>query len=113
VKVDSPGDAGLSGGEVAGFLGFPRAGAVRAVADGEARDENLEQERGEGKVRLVRGKATTVSVAAARACGKLILAGRMPGAFTAMPMILQIASLGGPVPNTLNLMCCPVRTSAA
>ena len=38
MKVDSPGDAGLAGlpgGEVVGFLGFPQAGAVRAVADGK------------------------------------------------------------------------------
>ena len=60
VELDSAGDvgdaglAGLAGGEVAGLLGFPRAGAVPAVTDGEAGDEDLEQERGEGKFQLVR-----------------------------------------------------------
>jgi hypothetical protein len=48
--------AGLAGGEVAGLLGFPRAGAVRAVAGEEAGHEDLQQERGEGEVGLVRGK---------------------------------------------------------
>jgi hypothetical protein len=62
VELDSPrdvGDAGLagfSGGEVAGFLGFPRAGAARAAAGGEAGHEDLEQERGERVILLVRGK---------------------------------------------------------
>ena len=61
VKLDFPGDvgdaglAGLAGGEVAGLLGFPRAGPVRAVADGEAGHEDLEQERGERVIQLVRG----------------------------------------------------------
>ena len=45
--VGDAGLAGLAGGEVAGFLGFPRAGPVRAVADVEAGHEDLEQERGE------------------------------------------------------------------
>ena len=62
VELDFPddvGDAGLpglSGGEVAGFLGFPRAGPVGPVADEESGHEDLEQERGEGEVQLVRGK---------------------------------------------------------
>jgi hypothetical protein len=61
VELDPPGDigdaglAGLAGGEVAGFPGFPRAGAVGAVADGEAGDEDLQQECGEGEFLLVRG----------------------------------------------------------
>ena len=33
-----------------------RAGAVRAVADGEAGHEDLQQERGEREVELVRGE---------------------------------------------------------
>ena len=47
VELDSAGDAadaglaGLAGGKVAGLLGFPRAGPVRAVADGEAGQEDL------------------------------------------------------------------------
>src|SRR5579859_2397385 len=88
VELDSPHDvgaaglAGLAGGEVAGLLGLPRAGAVGAVADEEAGHEDLQQECGERVFLLVRGgKAATVSVAAARACGKLILAGGMPAAF--------------------------------
>src|SRR5262245_28791394 len=82
VELDPAGDAGhaglagLAGGEVAGLLGLARAGAVRAVVDGEARHEDLQQERGEGEISLVRGeKATTVPVVAARACGKLIRSG--------------------------------------
>jgi hypothetical protein len=61
VELDSPhdiGDAGLSGlpgGEVAALLGLAGAVAVRAVADVEAGHEDLEQERGEGEVQLVRG----------------------------------------------------------
>jgi hypothetical protein len=53
VELDSAGDvcaaglAGLSGGEVAGFLGFPGAGPAGAAADEEAGHEDLEQERGE------------------------------------------------------------------
>jgi hypothetical protein len=53
VELDSPydvGDAGLagfSGGEVAGLLGFPRAGPAGAAADEEAGHEDLQQERGE------------------------------------------------------------------
>jgi hypothetical protein len=88
------GDAGLTGlagREVAGLLGLPRAGAVRAVAGKEARQENLQQEGGEGEVCLVRGKAAMVSVAAARACGKLIWSGGMPAAVTAMRTIVQMA----------------------
>ncbi len=62
VELDSPRDvgdaglAGLPGGEVAGFLGFPRAGAARAAAGGEAGHEDLQQERGERVILLVRGK---------------------------------------------------------
>jgi hypothetical protein len=62
VELDSPGDAadaglaGLAGGEVAGLLGLAGAGAVRAVADGEAGYEDLQQERGEREIELVRGE---------------------------------------------------------
>ena len=64
VELDSPydaGDAGLagfSGGEVAGLLGFPGAGPAGAVADGEAGDEDLQQECGEGEFLLdpIRGE---------------------------------------------------------
>ena len=61
VELDSPYDvrdaglAGFSGGEVACLLGLPGAGAVRAVADEESGREDLQQERGEGEVQLVRG----------------------------------------------------------
>jgi len=77
-ELDPAGDAGhgglagLAGREVAGLLGFPGTGPVRAVTDEEAGHEDLQQERGEGQVCLVRGKAATVLVAACRACGKLI-----------------------------------------
>ena len=62
VKLDFPGDvgdaglAGLAGGEVAGFLGLAGAGPVRPVADEGGGGENLEQERGEREIGLLRGK---------------------------------------------------------
>ena len=62
VELDFPDDvgdaglAGLAGGEVAGFLGFPRARPVRAVADEEPGHEDLQQERRDGEFWLVRGK---------------------------------------------------------
>ena len=98
VELDSAGDAGdaglagLAGVEVAVFPGFPRAGPVRAVAGEEAGHEDLQQETWRGLCLLAQGeKAATVSVAAARACGKLIFSGVMPAAFTAMPTIRQMA----------------------
>jgi hypothetical protein len=69
------GSPGFRAGKSPAFLVFPRAGPVRAVAGEEAGHEDLQQERGEDEVGLVRGKAATVSVAAARACGKLIRSG--------------------------------------
>ena len=62
VELDSPhdiGDAGLArlpGGEVAGFPGFPRAGPAGAAADEEAGHQDLQQERGERVILLVRGE---------------------------------------------------------
>ncbi len=62
VELDFPDDvgdarlAGLAGGEVAGFLGLARAGPVRAVAGEGARGEDLEQERGEREIGLLRGE---------------------------------------------------------
>ena len=62
VELDSAGDAGdaglagLAGGEVAGFLGFPGAGPAVAAADEEPGHEDLQQERGERVIGLVRGK---------------------------------------------------------
>jgi len=56
---DDIGDArltGLAGGEVAGFLGLAGGGPVRAVAGEGARGEDLEQERGEREIGLLRGK---------------------------------------------------------
>jgi hypothetical protein len=52
-------DAGLifAGGEVAGLLGGSWAGPVGAVADEESRVEDLEQERGQGQVKILRGKS--------------------------------------------------------
>jgi hypothetical protein len=54
--VGDGGFAGLSGGEVAGFLGLAGAAALGAVADGGAGQDDLQQERGEGEILLVRGK---------------------------------------------------------
>jgi hypothetical protein len=62
VKLDFPGDvgdaglAGLAGGEVAGFPGLAGAGPLRAVADEGAGGEDLQQERGEREIGLLRGK---------------------------------------------------------
>jgi hypothetical protein len=52
-------DAGLifAGGEVAGFLGGPWAGPVGAVADEEVWVEDLEQEGGDGQVKVLRGES--------------------------------------------------------
>ena len=47
----------FAGGEVAGLLGGPWAGPVGAVTDEEARVEDLEQERGQGQVKILRGKS--------------------------------------------------------
>ena len=62
MNLDASGDAddaGLifAGGEVAGLLGGPRAGPVGAVADEEARVEDLEQEGGDGQVKILRGES--------------------------------------------------------
>ena len=62
VELDLPDDAGdarlagLAGGEVAGFLGLAGAGPVRAIAGEGARGEDLEQERSEREIGLLRGK---------------------------------------------------------
>src|SRR3954452_11682036 len=54
-----PDDAGLifAGGEVAGLLGGSWAGPVGPVADEEGRVEDLEQEGGDGQVKILRGKS--------------------------------------------------------
>jgi hypothetical protein len=61
VDLDASGDAddaGLifAGGEVAGLLGGPWAGPVGPVADEESRVEDLEQEGGQGQVKILRGE---------------------------------------------------------
>jgi hypothetical protein len=62
VELESPDDvgdarlAGSAGREVAGFLGLAGAGPVRAVPGEGARGEDLEQERGEREISLLRGK---------------------------------------------------------
>ncbi len=61
VEFDAAGDAGhgglvwFAGGEVAGLLGLAGAGPVRAVADEGAGHEDLQQERCEREIQLVRG----------------------------------------------------------
>jgi hypothetical protein len=54
-----PDDAGLifAGGEVAGLLGGSWAGPVGPVADEESGVEDLEQERGQGQVKILRGES--------------------------------------------------------
>jgi hypothetical protein len=51
------GGAVLSGGKVAGLLGGSWAGPVGPVADEESGVEDLEQERGQGQVKILRGKS--------------------------------------------------------
>ena len=62
VELDASGDvddAGLvfAGGEVAGLLGGPWAGPAGSVADEEVRVEDLEQESGQGQVKILRGES--------------------------------------------------------
>ena len=62
VELEASGDtddAGLifAGGEVAGLLGGPWAGPVGAVADEEVWVEDLEQEGGDGQVKILRGES--------------------------------------------------------
>ena len=99
VELDPAGDAGHAGlvvaapGEIAGFLRLAGAGPAGAVADGELRAEDLQQERGQGQVQAVRGEKAAVMVlaAAARAWGKLIVSGGMPAASTPAPVSWQMA----------------------
>jgi len=62
VELDFPDDVGdarltgLAGREVAGFLGLAGTGPVRAVAGEGSGGKDLEQERGDGQVALVRGE---------------------------------------------------------
>lgn len=61
VELDPAGDAGhgwfvvAAPGEVAGFLRLAGAGPSGAVADGELRIEDLQQEGSQGQVQAVRG----------------------------------------------------------
>jgi hypothetical protein len=62
VDLEAAGDpdgAGLifAGGEVAGLLGGAWAGPVGPVADEESRVEDLEQEGGQGQVKILRGES--------------------------------------------------------
>ena len=62
VEFDSAGDVGHAWlvvpapGEVAGLFRLAGAGPAGTVADEEARVEDLQQERGQGEVKLVRGE---------------------------------------------------------
>jgi hypothetical protein len=47
----------FAGGEVAGLLGGSGADPVGAVADEETQVEDLEQERGQRQVKILRGKS--------------------------------------------------------
>ena len=87
--VGDTGLAGLSGGGSRRPSWFPGTGPAGPVADAKAGDEDAGTRRARDPVG--QRKAATVSVAAARARGKLILAGGTPAAFTAMPMIRQMA----------------------
>jgi hypothetical protein len=62
MEFDSAGDVSDAGlvvaapGEVAGLLGLAGAGPAGTSADVELRVEDLQQERGQGEVKLVRGE---------------------------------------------------------
>jgi hypothetical protein len=47
----------FASGEVAGLFGGSWAGSVGAVADEEGRVEDLEQEGGDGQVKVLRGES--------------------------------------------------------
>ncbi|MGZ8749827.1 MAG: hypothetical protein ACXWYP_02995 [Pseudonocardia sp.] len=62
MDLEASGDADdaaliFAGGEVAGLFGGAWAGPVGAVADEEGRVEDLEQERGQGQVKILRGES--------------------------------------------------------
>jgi len=62
VELDTSGDADDAGlifasGEVPDLLGGPWAGPVGSVADEESRVEDLEQEGGQGQVKILRGES--------------------------------------------------------
>jgi hypothetical protein len=62
VDLEASGDADdarsvFAGGEVAGLLRGSWAGPVGAVADEEPRVEDLEQEGGQGQVKILRGES--------------------------------------------------------
>ena len=89
--VDDAGLAGFPGGKVGGLLGFPGAGPVRAVASEEARHEDLQQERGQGEVGLVRGESRDGVRRGGQGVREADLVRGIPAAFTARPTILQMA----------------------
>ena len=61
VELDSAGDAchtglaGLAGGEIARLLAPAGTGPAGAVTDEKPRVEDLQQERSQGQIKLVRG----------------------------------------------------------
>ena len=62
VDLEASGDADdagsiFAGGEVTGLFGGPWAGPVGAVADEKGRVEDLEQEDGDGQVKVLRGES--------------------------------------------------------
>jgi hypothetical protein len=62
VEFDAAGDAGhawlvvLAPGEIAGLLRLARAGPAGTVTHVEAAVEDLQQEGGDGQVKLIRGE---------------------------------------------------------
>ena len=63
------GSPGFRAGKSPAFLVLRGSAQPGAVPDEEARREDLEQERGEGKVSMVRRETVTVSVVVTRAAG--------------------------------------------
>ena len=91
VTLVTLGSPGLRAGKSPAFLvfrGLARSGRSRVKKPGM---RILARNVARARSAWSGGKAATVSVAAARACGKLTRSGGMPAASTAMPTILQMA----------------------
>lgn len=74
-----------------GLVDLAGACPVRAVADEEARGEDLQQEGGQREIWLVRGESRDRAGRGCQGVRKLIWSGGMPAASTAIPTMAQIA----------------------
>jgi hypothetical protein len=89
--VDDGGLAWLAGGKVGRLSWICGAVAFGAVTDAGGGARILSRNAASASSGWSGGKAATVSVAAVRACGKLIRAGGMPVAVAPTPMTLHSA----------------------